>query len=143
MHLLREKTVALTFQDGKPVLDTCTGPDTWCLGFTCSRLSGRLALSLFKGSGMPALQWWGPQQRCWHWEGSSMTNAISVIGEHVLCISHGSVHLLTRGNIYVSKSPNETGKKETGLMLCCGCQQSQTALWQEAECKNQLFSDFF
>lgn len=74
----------------------------------------------------------------------SMANAISVIGEEVLCISHGVVHLLTRGNVFMlAKAPVRQGRKETELMLCCGCQQSQTALWQEAECKNQLFSDFF
>lgn len=140
MHLLREKTVALTFQAGKPVLDTCTGPDTWCLGFECLRLSGRLALSLLNGSGMPAPQWWGPQWRCLCWEVSkARKNIISVIDD-VLCIKHGSVYLLTRGNIFMlAKALMGQGKKkETELMLCCGCQKSQTTPWQEAECKNQL-----
>lgn len=74
----------------------------------------------------------------------SMANATSVIAEDVLCINHGIVHLLTPGKVFMlAKAPARQGKKETELMLCCGCQQSQTTLWQEAECKNQLFSDFF
>lgn len=48
----------------------------------------------------------------------SMANAISVIGEHVLCISHGSVHLLTRGNIFtLVKAPMRQGKKETAYAM--------------------------
>lgn len=70
----------------------------------------------------------------------STANIISVIGDDVLCISRGVVHLLAHGNIFMlAKAPMGQGKKtETELMLCCGCQQSQTAPWQEAECENQL-----
>lgn len=69
----------------------------------------------------------------------STANVISVIGDDVLFISHGVAHLLTPGNVFMlAKAPMGQGKKETELMLCCGCQQSQTAPWQEAECENRL-----
>lgn len=46
----------------------------------------------------------------------STANIISVIGDDVLCISHGVVHLLTRGNVFMlAKALMGRGKKKWSL----------------------------
>lgn len=48
----------------------------------------------------------------------SMANAISVIGEEVLCISHGVVHLLTRGNVFMlAKAPVRREKRNGAYVM--------------------------
>lgn len=42
----------------------------------------------------------------------STANTISVIGNDVLCISHGTAHLLTRGNVFMLAEPQRDREKK-------------------------------
>lgn len=122
----------MTFQAGKPVLDTCTALIHGALAAVLRAVGETGTSPARRQRCASSAEQPVPSRDVCPEKGAGHCKYNLCHRRSVLCINCCAEHLLTHGNVFtLAKAPVGQRKGETELMLCCDCQQSHTAPWQE------------